>query len=69
MYGIYIRNFHLTKVRKPHMASVKGKRTLGSIKELTDSLHQNPLGVSKVHLLTCVPAREPPQKMRGLGEF
>jgi hypothetical protein len=43
------------------MASVNGKRTEGSIKELTDLLHQDPLGVSKVHLLTCLPAREPPQ--------
>jgi hypothetical protein len=36
-------------------------------KELIDSLHQDPLGVSKVHLLTCLPAEGAPQGLRGWG--
>ena len=47
--------------------SVNGKRTEGSIKELIDSLHQDPLGLSKVHLLTCLPARESLKDLRGWG--
>jgi len=29
----------------------------------------NPLGIAKTFVFACRPAREPPQKVRGLGEF
>lgn len=57
--------------------SVNGKRTgmvqrfalihVRSIKELTLALHPDPLGFAKTFVFACLPAREPPQKLRGLG--
>jgi hypothetical protein len=52
------------------MASVNGKRTGGSIKELTDSLHPNPLVVVKRYAFDPAYRRGSPlKKMRGLGVF
>jgi len=52
------------------MASVNGKRTGGSIKELIDSLHPNPLVVVKRYAFDPAYRRGSPlKKMRGLGVF
>lgn len=49
------------------MASVNGKRTVGSIKELIDSLHQDPLGVSNKPLFDLPTGEGAPQGLRGWG--
>ncbi|MDQ0883542.1 hypothetical protein QFZ73_004553 [Peribacillus sp. V2I11] len=41
------------------MASVNGKRTERSIKELKDSSNQYTLGMEQTSLCSCLPAREP----------
>lgn len=51
------------------MASVNGKRTRGSIKELTDSLHQDPFYSVKTIRFDLPTGEGAPSIMRGLGEF
>jgi hypothetical protein len=58
----------LAKARGGHMASVNGKRTVGSIKELTDELRQEPGRKTNPRLFA--PAEgAAPSKLRGWGEF
>ncbi|AKR13362.1 hypothetical protein CJ999_33130 [Bacillus thuringiensis] len=47
--------------------SVNGKRTKGSIKELTDALHQDPLGLSKRIRFGLPTGEGAPQGLRGWG--
>lgn len=49
------------------MVSVNGKRTGGSIKELTDSLHPNPLVVVKRYAFDPAYRRGSPSRIEGLG--
>lgn len=49
------------------MASVNGKRTEGSIKELIDSQNPNPLGIVETCRFDLPPGEGAPQGLRGWG--
>ena len=67
-FKVFFYGQSLAKARKGRMASVNGKRTIGSIKELTDELRQKPGRKTNPRLFA--PAEgAAPSKLRGWGEF